>query len=146
MKLTIQLVPSTAFGQNIRTILTKKQWNYIRNFVYGKYYNLCSICGADDKGLEAHENWLYEKGTQKLTDIVAVCRACHQVHHFGLSELQGKRKQTLAHLIKINNLSKKEAEKYIEKSFQEWAERSKIKWKLDIKYLEENFKGILNDK
>ncbi len=136
MRLTLDLIPFSSFYSNVRTTISKNQWDLIRNQVYSKALYLCEICG-DNSALDAHEVWEYKNSIQKLIKLQALCRACHGVKHFGLSEIRGKRQQALLHLIKINNISESEAEDYIRKEFLIWKERSKKKWKLDLSYLEE---------
>lgn len=136
MKLTLDLIPSTSFYNNARSELTKKQWKEIRDEVVVKANYTCEVCGIKYANLDCHEKWQYKNKTQKLINLVAICKSCHEVKHFGLAEIKGRRAQALAHLMKINNISEKEAEKYIIDEFKIWTERSKVKWKLDIKILE----------
>jgi hypothetical protein len=60
-KLTIELIPSSVFGSNVRTNVPKKEWDKIRKEFYAKADNKCEICGDNgiNQGykhrLEAHE-------------------------------------------------------------------------------------------
>lgn len=137
--LELELVPSSCFYKNVRQILTSTQWKIICNKVYNECYYKCIICeGVGEKHpVEAHETWEYdyENLVQKLKYIKGLCNMCHTVKHFGLAEIQGKRNLALNHLMKINNLNKVQAEKYISEQFIIWAKRSKYKWTLDISLL-----------
>ncbi len=141
MKLDLDLIPASSWFNNVRAAVSQKQWNIIRSKVLSKAYNLCEICGADDSKnpLECHEKWEYDKEfyIQKLTGMISLCKDCHMVKHFGLAEIQGKRNKALNHLMKINKISKLEAEKYVAEQFVQWAKRSKRKWELDISHLKE---------
>ena len=141
MKLQLNLIPSSCFYTNVRSILTKQQWDIVKSQVYAKAYYICEICqGVGPKHpVEAHEVFSFDNKTliQKLEKMIALCPSCHQCAHFGLAELQGKRKQALSHLMKINKISNKQAEKYIKDCFMEWALRSKYSWKLDVSHLSE---------
>lgn len=46
-RLTIELVPRTCWGQNLRKILPKEQWNELRE-IRGAFSGQCSICGNGD--------------------------------------------------------------------------------------------------
>jgi len=138
--LTLDLVPSSCWYNNVRALLTQTQWNKIKSQVSDKAHNVCEICGGigSKHPVECHEVWEYNEKTliQKLVKLIALCPDCHSVKHFGLAQIQNKGRKALKHLMKINKITKKAAEKYIADSFMEWAERSGKNWKLDISYLE----------
>jgi hypothetical protein len=108
--------------------------------VRSQAYDICQICHSNlELPLHCHEVWEYDdtKQIQKLIKMVALCRSCHQVKHFGLARVRGKEKQATRHFIKVNKISDKLAQKYIEQSFVIWRDRSSKEWALDI--------SILND-
>lgn len=139
MKLTIELVPSSSWFDNVQSIVTKSEWDSIRKKVYKKANYKCEICGGKGKAhpVECHE--IFEFDDQKLLQIlikmIALCPACHMVKHIGLAEVQGNFKKAIKHFIKINNVSKVEADLYIQDCFKTWAQRSKKKWKIDVSLL-----------
>lgn len=61
LPLQIELVPSTAFGENLRKLLTKTEWDKVRKAVYKRAGYKCEICGGkgEKHPVEAHEEWLY---------------------------------------------------------------------------------------
>lgn len=136
LKLTIELVPQTSFFTNVRSAVTKQQWDIIRKQVYAKAYHICEICGGvgNKHPVEAHEIWNYDDKNliQKLEGMIALCPNCHMVKHIGLAQVNGKTEQALKHLMLINKLSKKDAQEYITDSFMVWAMRSTKSWKLDL--------------
>lgn len=138
-KLTIELVPSTCWFSNVRSAVSKKQWNNIKKIVTSQAWDVCEICGGvgPKHPVECHEIWDYDDVThiQKLIGMIALCPDCHMVKHFGLAQIQGKEKQALNHLMKVNSLSKKEAQTYINKAFATWQLRSSHDWTLDISFL-----------
>lgn len=67
--------------------------------------------------------------------MTALCPNCHMVKHIGLAGIQNRGEQALKHLMKVNKMTKKEAEDYILKAFEKWGERSSKTWKLDIDHL-----------
>ncbi len=137
MKLTIELVPQSAFFKNVRSEVSKDQWDIIRRKVYRKTGYRCEICGGkgEQHPVECHEVWEYKKGIQKLIGFTALCPKCHQVKHFGLSQMRGLEDECIEHLMKVNNLSKSDAISYIRKCIKIWEKRSSKEWELDISIL-----------
>lgn len=149
MKLTIELVPQTCWFSNVRSAVSKKQWDTIRSQVASKAWNLCEICGdvGPKHPVECHEIWHYDdkKLIQKLEGMIALCPNCHMVKHMGLAQIQNKGEEAIRHLMKINKLTRPKAEKYIEEVFELWGKRSTKQWKLDISHLKKygiDIKGI----
>lgn len=145
-KLTIELVPSTSFYTNVRSILPASQWDKLRKESYKKAKNICQIC--KDSGLnqgykhpvECHEIWEYkEDGTQLLTGLISLCPRCHQVKHIGRTIAIGQGKQAFKHIGKVNKWDKDTVQAYIGACFQQHKERSKIKWTVNIRILIEKF-------
>jgi hypothetical protein len=137
LKLTLDLIPQSAFYRNIRSEVSKTEWDKIRKSTYAKANYVCEICGKKDR-LEAHEIFEYDEinNIQKLTGLVALCNLCHSVKHFGLTQLRGKEKEAIDQLMVVNGMTLEETKKYIAKCFVEWQNRSKKAWTLDLSYLE----------
>jgi hypothetical protein len=139
--LTLELVPSSSWMSNVRAVVTKKQWDYIKSQVSSKAYNVCEICGnvGPKHPVECHEIWSYsnKKLIQNLEGMIALCPACHMVKHIGFAEVQGKRVQAVRHLMFINKMTMSQAEDYIKQSFKVWHERSQKSWTLDLSHLKE---------
>jgi len=141
MKLTIELVPQSSWMNNVRAVLTAKQWDALRRIVADKAWNVCEICGGvgPKHPVECHEIWEYNEktGVQKLAGMISLCPNCHMVKHFGFARISGKEEWALKHFMKVNGLKKKEAEQAIADAFEVWMKRSKLEWKLDLSILEE---------
>lgn len=141
LKLTIELVPRSSWMNNVRAVLTAKQWDSLRRIVADKAWNVCEICGGvgPKHPVECHEIWEYNEkaGIQKLAGMIALCPNCHSVKHFGFARISGREERALKHFMKINGLQKKEAEKAITAAFELWAKRSILEWKLDLSILKE---------
>ena len=150
MKLSIELVPSTSFYNNVRSNVSKKDWDIIRKKSYKLADNKCEICGDNGKNqgyrhnVECHEIWEYDDitHTQTLTNFISLCPRCHKVKHIGLAFIQGYSDLAINHLKKVNGLSDIEASRYIEKAFKEHKERSNYEWLLDISYIDEYLEKI----
>lgn len=139
LKLTIELVPRTAWTNNVRAVLTNKQWRTLASVVSDRAWNVCEICGGvgPNHPVECHEIWEYSEKTKvrRLTGMIALCPDCHMVKHFGFARIQGKEEQALKHFMKVNGLKKKEAQAAITEAFALWRKRSTIDWELDLSWL-----------
>jgi len=104
MRLTIDLLPRGAWGNNLSKILSRADWDTLRNFCYDKANHRCSVCGVSNVQLNAHEVWDFDSAsqTQTLIDIIALCTACHGVKHMRNSERMGYAEQAKAQFLKIN--------------------------------------------
>lgn len=140
MKLTIELVPSTAWYSNVRSNVTAAEWDFLRKACYKKAGHICEVCSG--KGpkhpVECHEIWDYNDETlkQTLTGLIALCPDCHSTKHVGLAQIQGRYDVVLSQLMKVNDMTKEEAEAYVNSCFDVWEKRSKNNWELDITFLE----------
>ena len=141
LRLTIELVPSSSWFNNVRAITTASQWNLIKSKVSSQSYNICEICGGigPKHPVECHEIWSFDdkNSIQKLDGMIALCPDCHMVKHIGLAEIMGKKQKALKHFMKINKVSFKIAEKCIEDAFKLWTKRSKNNWTLDLSILKD---------
>ncbi len=141
--LTIELVPKTAWYTNVRSNVSKEEWNCIRKKSYQNAGYVCEICG--DTGLnqnhkhpvECHEIWQYDdlNHIQKLTGLISLCPNCHTVKHSGLATTKGKLETVIRQLQKVNSMTFEEATEYLQESFLKWIDRSQHEWTLDIEYL-----------
>ena len=136
--LTIDLVPQTVWYKNLRSMLSKEEWDIIRRWAYKKADYKCEICGGkgDKWPVEAHEVWEYDNRNkiQKLIDVRALCPMCHKVKHIGLAQLKGEYDIALQHLAKVNNWTLDEAQKYIDRQVETWRERNMYEWETDISF------------
>ena len=147
-KLLSEIVPSTSWYNNVRSNVSKKEWDYLRKTSYELAGNKCEICGDTGKNqgfnhnVECHEIWEYdnETHTQKLTGLISLCPYCHKVKHPGLAQLNGETDIVLKQLMKVNEISEAEAKEYLGMAWELYFKRSLITWKLDISYLENTLK------
>jgi hypothetical protein len=142
-KLKFELVPDGCWYSNLRTILSKKQWDFIRQDAKERSGGTCAICGRKPKRLEAHERWSYdeENCVQKLEDVVSLCPACHKTVHIGRSQLMGDGEFCENWFMKVNNCSYAEMRAELGKANEEHVRRNKIsEWRLDLTYLKRYIK------
>lgn len=136
--LTIELVPKTCWYSNVRSEVSKDEWDKIKRTVSSSAGYKCEICNG--KGpkwpVECHEIWSYDNGVQRLERFIALCPSCHEVKHIGLATIKGRREIVVDHFAKVNVLSLEEANKYVLEAFNIWHTRSQHQWSLDISYLD----------
>lgn len=140
-KLTITLVPRSSFCRNLRSELPRSTWDAIRKKVYELANNKCEICGGQGNRhpVECHEVWDYddENKIQHLNGFMALCPSCHLVKHAGRASVRGFWDEAMEQLAKVNKWSLENAEKYANKQFGVWFERSRHEWKIDFSLLKE---------
>lgn len=144
-KLTVELVPSTAWYTNVRSNVTRKEWDILRKASYEKAGHKCEICGGKGKeqgyshDVECHEIWEYDdiNKIQKLIGLISLCPICHKVKHFGLAQINGEAELAMEQIMKVNQINEEECKKYLHNVFVIWFERSRYKWTLDITYVTE---------
>lgn len=141
IRLTIELVPETCWYSNVRSNVSKEDWDIIRKKTYTQAGYLCEICGGKGNKwpVECHEVWHYddERHIQILERMIAVCPSCHEVKHIGFASVRGRFSRAISHLAYINGWTIEQAEEYVGAQFILWKERSKHQWKLNIECLKE---------
>lgn len=135
-KLRVELIPRTTFYNNLRAILSKGDWDYLRKQIYRKYNYKCAICSGVGKNhpVECHELWSFneQEHIQRLDGLIALCPDCHSVVHYGLAEIRGYSDKVFKHFKKINKWDDKKTQKHIQEAFELWEKRSSEKWKVDL--------------
>lgn len=144
MKLSIELVPETCWYSNVRSSVTKKQWDHIRKQVSTAAYDTCEICGGigDEWPVECHEVWNYDdvNHVQRLERMIALCPDCHAVKHAGRSLMVDDAIDSVSkHFNKINKSKNKwkTFNSHLIDCMKIWLERSQHEWALDISILSE---------
>lgn len=139
MKLNFELVPDGCWYSNLRSALPKEAWDKIRKKAYARAGGKCMICGAPSARLEAHEQWEYddENNIQKLKNIVAVCKPCHEVIHIGRTQLMGKEKEACEHFMAVNDCTYAEYRKALGEANAIHRERSRHEWQVDVSNLKD---------
>lgn len=137
-KLKISMIPTSTYGDNVRSLMKPEEWNILRSYIYAKAGYICEICG--DKGtehpVECHEVWklLYKTKKQKLVRLESLCPMCHKVIHFGRTSILGEYDEAVRHLRKVNKWSDTQAFNHIDKKFIERESISRVNWKVDISF------------
>ena len=137
-KLNFEIVPDSCWYSNLRSILTPAQWDVVRKEAYARAGGKCSICGGQSPRLEAHEQWEYDEknAVQRLKNVIAVCRNCHEVIHIGRTQLMGREREAEEHFMKVNGASYPDYRKALGEANEDHRRRNLIpEWKLDLTYL-----------
>lgn len=137
-KLNFELVPDSCWYSNLRSILSPVQWDVVRKEAYARADGKCMICGQKCSRLEAHEQWEYdeENRIQRLKDVVAVCKSCHEVIHIGRTQLMGREVEASEHFMKVNGCSYADYRKALGEANTVHAQRNRVpEWALDLSYL-----------
>jgi hypothetical protein len=145
MKLTIELVPFTAWNQSLYNLLPRNEWYSIKNKVFAQEGHRCYICGNSAGTLSLHEFWNYDENThvQKLIEFHHLCNLCHKIKHIGfwchtwdgqvkLRQEGYSRDDLIKHFCKVNGCSTKEFEQHEKEAFRMWNERSQHDWTQDF--------------
>lgn len=139
LKLTIQMVPSSTWNNNLRHVLPKKMWDDIRKKVYARNDGRCAICKKLSKKLHAHEVWEYDDKThiQHLNDILPLCSLCHLVKHPGFASINETRggapmAAVIAHFKQVNKVGEDVFRKHYKEELEKFEERSRYEWTMDI--------------
>jgi hypothetical protein len=140
-RLTVELVPSTCWFSNLRSELSKEEWDRLRRATYERAGQRCEVCGQKGSAhpVECHEVWEYDdkEHVQRLAGLVALCPACHESKHMGYASSTGRSGQARAHLARVNGWSMDSVELYLEAEFEQWSIRSQHEWTLDLSWLEQ---------
>ena len=136
MKLTVELVPATSWGDNLRSHFKTREWDLLRKACYEQAGHKCEICGGKGRRhtLECHEIWNYDDDqcVQTLKGLIALCPSCHEVKHIGRAMAVGFGDRALAHLVKVNGITQAEAVAHVGDAFALWKARTQKAWTLDI--------------
>jgi len=139
LRLTIELVPSSSWQNNLRSVLKPKMWDEIRKKVYRSSNFKCAVCGKKGK-LQAHEIWQFddERKIQRLTDIIPLCFLCHMTKHIGFASLSGGKLQNervIRHFMEVNKVDRTIFQKHFADVMKDFEDRSHYEWQLDLSKL-----------
>jgi hypothetical protein len=82
------------------------------------------------------EDWEYDEGMERarLTALRILCRDCDSVCHAGRAGKEAREPggRVSVHLARVNGITEQEAQKLLQRAFQEWTERSCLSWKVEV--------------
>lgn len=137
--LTIELIPESTWSINVRSEVSKEEWDTLRKYVYRKANYRCDVCrGRGPKWpVECHEIWEFDKerSVQRLAGLTALCPDCHQVKHYGRARVIGKEREAFQHLMRVNSWTDTQAREHVRSAMDLWAVRSEVQWTVDLTWL-----------
>lgn len=142
--LTIDLVPKTVWGTNMKAELPDEDWDAVRTQTYERAGYRCEVCGdqGDKWPVVCQEEYQYDseslsRNRQTFKGFVALCPACHKVKHAGRSIVDGGLKLVSSQLMRVNRWTHSESQMYLQKALSVWNERSLVEWEQDFSALGE---------
>ncbi len=145
MRLTVELVPSPLWGQNLHRVLRPAEWKRLRQKALAAAGGACVICGARGR-LNLHEKWQYldKQGVARLVGLQVLCDLCHAVRHAGLAveaRMYGvQNAERLAqHFCRVNRCDQAAWERHRKAALRRWKKRNQRSWRVDLGRL----KGLL---
>lgn len=137
LKLQIEMVPTSAWSQNLRLSIPASKWDKLRKSVHERNGMKCQICGSPNK-LNCHEEWDFneETGVQTLVGLGTVCSMCHHVAHIGKSKQLAAAgrldiKAVVEHFLTVNEVDLEVFAQHESESISKWLHQSTIEWKPD---------------
>lgn len=75
-RLTVELLPATTWGSNLRTALRVREWNKLRRRTYEAARHRCEVCGGVGRQyrVACHERWEFDDA-QSCQRLVGLYRA-----------------------------------------------------------------------
>ena len=142
-KLNFELIPDGCWYYNLRSVLTKEQWDFIKKDAKERSGGKCAACGRKTASLDAHEQWEYDEknGVQKLKNVIAVCKDCHAAIHINRTWLKGDPERAENHYMKVNGCSYTEMRADMGKANETQKRLNLVsEWKLDLSWLKRYIK------
>ncbi|WP_124492393.1 hypothetical protein [Burkholderia stagnalis] len=135
MRLELELVPKSCWYSNVRSNVSPRTWEDLRQRTFLRAGGRCLVCGKHD--LECHEVWEYDdrRAIQRLVRLDALCHRCHRIKHFGFSLNSREARDTLAWFVAINQCAIDNAIAHIVNAFRVFEVRSAFEWRLDLTLL-----------
>ncbi len=153
-RLSVQLIPPSAWQRNIRAIVASETWEELRwrfgarryaPFSVGLEANRrpvpdrlqCAYCKTEHEELHLHEEWEFddERRIQRLVGFVPVCPQCHLAAHMGYANAMGRGDEAMIHLAKVNHWALSQAKAHCNHAFKQWGPRILSSYSLDVNYL-----------
>jgi hypothetical protein len=138
-KLRVELVPSTCWLSNVRSLMRERPWRRLAAQIAEDAGRCCEVCRGRGRqhAVECHEVWLYDdlRRVQTLMRLQALCRRCHRVKHLGRAVNLGYGEQSCAWLARVNGWDVPTTARYVDVVFRQWQARSERAWTLDLTVL-----------
>lgn len=143
VRIRADVLPASAWGSNLRGILSGAAWAKLREPVVEAALGRCQICGATPRTRrpDCHEQWAFglrDEGegsfipVQHLVRLVALCPGCHAVQHVGLAGLRDQLDQVRARLARLNHWDAGAVAADLTRADQRFQLLEQVPWDLDL--------------
>lgn len=132
------MLPSSTWEANLRTLLSADEWDRLRKFCYQAAGHRCVACGSrGEPHVEAHEAWSFDEktGVQKLKGLLCLCPTCHKAKHLGFANRIGRLAQVYERLCWLNDWTRDELNTALRDVQARQEKLSLREWSLDISFL-----------
>ena len=133
------MVPQSAWGKNLRAVLSSEEWGKVRRHAYDAAGRRCIVCGerGPEWPVEADEAWAYDDvaNVQTLKGVIALCPACHLVRHWGKATITGQDGIAVEQMMRVNGWTRKQAEAAGDEGMRLWESRSQKRWQVDYSWV-----------
>lgn len=132
------MLPTTSWEANLRTVLSEQEWDRLRKFCYQAAGNTCVACGSrGEPHVEAHESWKFDEktGVQTLRGLLCLCPTCHKAKHLGYANRIGLLPQVLDRLMWLNDWDERMLKYELAQVEARQEELSQRTWTLDLSFL-----------
>ena len=132
------MLPTTSWEANLRTVLSEQEWDRLRKFCYQAAGNTCVACGSrGEPHVEAHESWRFDEktGVQTLRGLLCLCPTCHKAKHLGYANRIGLLPQVLDRLMWLNDWDERTLKYELAQVEARQEELSQRTWTLDLSFL-----------
>ena len=141
--LGFELLPDPCHGQNLRVLLTRKDWEKLRQLTFRRNNFSCQFCKEQffNKGLHCHESWKFDDNIfqQKLKGLVSLCGPCHGLIHMDFNKRDPEiLKKSLISYAKRIKYSYEEIKEYFDRQLELKEYRDRFEWTLDISLLKKS--------
>lgn len=133
----MELVPASSWYKSLKDLISIKDWNRIRNEAIRSAENKCEICYAKGR-IECHEIWSYDEENhfQYLDGLIALCKNCHLIKHWGYASSlfvndETLRTKLIKHFLIVNGVDNDVFESHKNEVTIQWRERSNYTWEID---------------
>lgn len=132
------MLPTTTWESNLRTMFAEKEWDRLRKFCYQAAGHACVACGSrGEPHVEAHESWSFDeaKGIQRLKGLLCLCPTCHKAKHLGYAQRIGRLADVLERLKWLNDWDERQLQAGLADVERRQKQLSARSWALDLSFL-----------
>lgn len=132
-------LPASSWRDNVRSAVSVAEWGRLKRATYAAYGHRCACCGGRgaEWPVECHEVFVFDdrSGIQRLERLVALCPACHEVHHIGLASKRGRFEAAISHMMRVTARGRNSCGKEAVAAMNLANRRARRRWTIDLSHL-----------